>query len=459
MSTQSLGSRIGVVLAISAAALQSAACGGAGGTQATSADLQTGDVQSGSFVATVASTAAPSAPAATAPGAGVTALDPTKLPLIRPTNMKYVGSFATPFGLSGSSDFAFSGTAMTPYRATAGGQLTLYYKGHAQHPGAVAQLSVPESYAYSLQYDDLPKATVLQPFHDITDRALSASPNTLGDMVNGAGITGLLVHQGRLLASASLWYAAGQDNSHGVSGLTLSNSSDFEGFYRATGSKVVFPRAMSGSMVNIPSEWRLSLGGAILGGNYPTSIISANSFGPSLTVLSVDLSSKPARFTGQTMMFFPQDRPLCSSIGCEQSLNSLFTWATEYTGKAFIPGSRSILMVGRHPVGEMWYGGPVSPSGRPASCDDGGWGQKATGWEYRVAAFDANDLLRVKAGSLDWAAIRPYAVWPIPDFPVADCTFVKSATYDEESRQLFIAQGRGANIRIDVYLVGMGVSN
>jgi hypothetical protein len=103
----------------------------------------------------------------------------------------------------------------------------------------------------------------------------------------------------------------------------------------------------------------------------------------------------------------------------------------------------------------MWYGGPTSPTGKPASCDDGGWGQKATGWEYRVLAIDANDLVRVRKGLMKEWEVRPYAIWQLPDFPVADCTSIKSTAYDESSQSLFIAQGRGPNIRIDVYKVGI----
>jgi hypothetical protein len=346
---------------------------------------------------------------------------------------------------------------MTTYRAAPGAPLTLFYKGHDHHPGAVAQISVPAQFGRGLRFESLPKAAVIQPFRDVTDGALRSSPNSLGLMGNGAGVTGLLVRGGKLLVSASLWYEYSQNNSHGVSGVDLSEAGDFEGFMTPTGRSVIFPRAMSGSMVNIPAEWQAALGGDILGGNYPTSIISANSSGPSLTVLRVNTAARPARYEGETVMFFPLDRAMCGVPGCHESLNPIFTWATEYTGKAFIPGTRTVIFVGKHPVGEMWYGGPTSPTGKPASCDDGGWGQKAAGWEYRVAAFDANDLVRVRQGKLDRSAVRPYATWPIPDFPVADCTKIRSAAYDEETQQLFIAHGARADIRIDVYRVGANV--
>ena len=115
------------------------------------------------------------------------------------------------------------------------------------------------------------------------------------------------------------------------------------------------------------------------------------------------------------------------------------------------------MFVGRHPTGEFWYGGPTSPTGQAALCDDGGWGQKSTAWGYRVMAFDANDLVKVKNGTFTSSQVRPYGVWDIPNFPVNDCTFIKSATYDEATRQIYIAQGRGSDIRVDVYNVGFNI--
>ncbi len=393
------------------------------------------------------------APPSTALTTTETTIDPQVLPLVQPENMKYVGSFASPWGLSGVSDFAYSGSAMTVSSTSNPNARALFYTGIKGQ--AVSEIIIPNTLGISLNFNDLPKAIVAQPFSDLTEGALTASPNTLGTVTNGAFISGLITHQGKLIASASVYYDYSQNASHGISDITLNKTGDFTGFIPLSGNNVAFSRSNTGAMSNIPQEWQSLLGGKIIGGNQPLPIISGNSFGPSITIITPEFTTSPPQLKSETLVHYPSSSPLCGPVGCERTSNNLWNYSSEYLGRMFISGSRSILFVGRHPTGEFWYGGPTSPTGKAALCDDGGWGQKSTAWGYRVMAFDANDLVKVRNGSIHSSQVRPYRVWEIPNFPINDCTFIRSATFDETTKNIYIAQGRGANTRIDVYNVNI----
>jgi hypothetical protein len=341
------------------------------------------------------------------------------------------------------------------------GTVSLYYRGHDQAPDQVAQIAIPEKLSKSARYSDLPRATYIRPWTRVTGGALDAQVSTLGDHAgNGSFLYGILPFNGRLILSGTTYYSRNQEASHGVAALDLSPSS-FRGFFRLTGNKAVFPRAMGGGMTVIPSAWQALLGGKAIGGNAHVPIISANSFGPAMTVFDPDEIGLSAAPKGETLVFYPQDKPLCGAWQCEQNLNPLFTWASNYSGRAFVSGTRSILTVGVHPVGEMWYGGPVSDKGTRAFCDDGGWGQKAAGIEARVLAFDANDLLEVRRGRKQSNEVRPYSIWRLPEIESNRCWDIQASGFEPVSGLLFVAvrrfdeYGPQAFNRIEVFQINV----
>jgi hypothetical protein len=374
---------------------------------------------------------------------------PIELPLVQSAHMTYQGAFTTP-------GWTWTGRAMTTYRDPISNKLTLYFVGQDQVFDQIGQISVPDQYSKSLNYSDLPRSSVIQPLTNrITEGEIEKRPSSLGsEGGNGSFIYGLLPYNNRLIITATNWYSYEQLASHGVSGLKLSDTGDFKGFFKLSGPLASFPRAMSGAMAPIPAEWQSLLGGKAIVANAPVSIISVNSYGPALTVFDPDEIGNNISPQGQTLMFYPGSNPLCGAPNCEQTMNDDYTWMSADTGRAFVPGSRTVLTIGIHPYGEMWYGLGTNPAtGTETQCNDGGYGQKSTGMHSRVMAFDANDLLAVKKGTKKPWEVRPYAKWRLTDLE-QQCFRILNASFDPESSQLFVnVRDRDARNWIHVYTI------
>ena len=140
---------------------------------------------------------------------------------------------------------------ISAYKDPATNTLTLFMQGHIQNPGQIAQVAVPLTLVNSPVWTDLPMATVLQNFADVSENKLS----TVGDASNPILVYGTLVYNSRLIVAVSQYYGSEQHSSHGVSGLDLSVTRDFKGFYGFSGA-VAPPRALGGWMALIPAEWQ-----------------------------------------------------------------------------------------------------------------------------------------------------------------------------------------------------------
>jgi hypothetical protein len=376
-------------------------------------------------------------------------IDPTTLPLIQAKDFSYLGAFVVPGG--------FSGQAVTTYRNPKTSELTLFYRGHDQSSDTVGEMSIPKTLGLSQDFQKLPRSQTIQPWTKVTEGKLDGLNETgIGNAAgNGSFIYGLLADGEKLTIAASTIYSnTPQTASLATSSTSLSAIGDFNGFFALTG-KVKIQRAMGGSMAWIPAEWQKTLGGKAIVGNAPTSIISNNSFGPAITVFDPDTLGTSNE--GETLVFYPQANPMCGTVDCERTLNPVYTWSSGFTGRAFPRGSRSILAVGIHPTGEIWYGGPISPTGTAAFCNDGGWGQKASGHESRVFAYDANDLLAVKKGLKQTWQVMPYAHWRLPEVERSSCWTLTAATFDNESGLLFVVirEDRFLSVgsRVEVYKI------
>jgi hypothetical protein len=101
-----------------------------------------------------------------AAGGPVPSLSASTSPLLQQTNLVYEGGFRLPFGYFGGSSFDYGGSAMAfnPVNSS------LYFVGH-DHQQMVAEIAIP-SPVNSSRVDDLPVATVLQPFRDATEGRL-----------------------------------------------------------------------------------------------------------------------------------------------------------------------------------------------------------------------------------------------------------------------------------------------
>jgi hypothetical protein len=379
---------------------------------------------------------------------------PLDAQLLRAENFEYLGAFGLPQDPIGGSRFGYGGSALAPYTDPATKQTTLFIAGHPYFPGQVAQVEVPANFVKSNNYSLLPKARVMQPFSDITNGELNKANGSLGVVTNGASLYGLLVYNGKIISSATTYYDYAQNGSHGVGDLQLSLSSRFRGFFPFSSDTVAPARALGGAMSTIPLEWQNVLGGKALTGNQSVPIISTTSSGPALTTFDPDSVGSSPNIPGKTLLYYPLSNPLCGSLGCESAKNTIFNQTTMIRGHAFVPGTRSVLFVAKHGIGEYWYGGTTSPTGLVAAPGSDGWGPKSTQFEFRIYAYDVNDLAKVKSGRVKPWEVKPYSIWALPEISNNNPgPNMRGSTFDPDSGLLFITPDYMEQGRVEVYRV------
>jgi hypothetical protein len=378
---------------------------------------------------------------------------PAEEGLLYKSNMTYLGAFRLPQGDFGGSSFAYGGHGVAAYHDPFSGKSTLFMEGHAWYPGFVAQVEIPRSFVDSSNWEDLPKAPVLQNFFDITD----GKSDSLAD--DTFFVYGILPYNGRLIVGASEYYDGdySQVNSHGVSGFNLSTTNDFRGFYPVAAAANA--RSVGGYMTTIPYQSHSLLGGPVLTGNCCLSIITASSAGPAATVFNPDHVGTVTPIPGTTVLFYP----LVHALAPVDTQNNLFNLATHMGGLAFPAGSRSVLFVGRQGTGPYCYGCGINQDDScPGECAgeccvdpcDYSKGTHAYPYVHQMWAYDAEDLVAVKKGQMEHWEPQPYATWTLDDMDTSDCADIRGAGYDPLTRLLYVTQGFGDFPRVDVYQIG-----
>jgi hypothetical protein len=380
--------------------------------------------------------------------------DATTEPLLQASDITYIGAFRMPSTdpSGGVSGFNYGGKGVTPYHDPVSGKRTLFLQGHAQYDAQVAQIEIPTSFVKSSDWNALPMATVLQGFHDVTDGLL----DTAGNTYNGMPVNGMLVYNGKLIVAVTQAYGSNQVASHGVSTLNLSLGNDFLGFHPFASNVVAPPRALGGHMTTIPSEWQTLLGGPALTGNCCRSIIGATSAGPATTIFDPASVGVTNPIPGTTALYYPLTHPACGSANCESTQNNTFNLTTRVEGVAFPSGTRSVLFFGTHGTGPYCYGTAAECNG---FCLPDNKGPHAQPYREQVWAYDANDLLAVKNGTLETWQVQPYAMWEFGRGEIWDgsgpcAPFLQGASYDPETGRLYVIPDYGQQPVVHVYQVG-----
>jgi hypothetical protein len=376
------------------------------------------------------------------------------LPLVQNSDFEYMGAFALPEGVYGDSQFSYGGRGLTVHRDAQSGATSLFMQGHNQFDGKVGQIQIPTTFVKSSTWEDLVVANVLQPFRDVTDGEYSRNPSSIGDISSGAPIYGLLSYNNKLIVGVTIYYSTTQEGSHGVSSLNLSEPSDFRGFFKFSSSITAKPRALGGEMNLIPAEWQAALGGKAMTGNQAVPLISATSAGPAVTVFDPDQISSSAPIDGNTLMYYPLSSPVCGAEGCVSTSNPVYNGSSMIRGRAIIPGTRSLLFFGKHGLGEFWYGGDVSPTGKISATPGSGNGYQSEAYEARVWSYDLLDLKKVKEGLMKPWDIKPNATWRLSELTALspNANFTASA-YDEVTGLLYIIADSTQKQRVHVYKV------
>jgi PKD repeat protein len=380
----------------------------------------------GSFTATLTITNADSLSASSSATVTVSASGGSE-PLLHSSDLQYVGAFRVPAVLDtlGSGDYTYSygGTALA-YNPTDNG---LFIVG-MPYDQAISEISIPQSIVNSTNLDNLATADVLQAPVPVLNE-LPNNPPISGNS-GGMDIGGLLVNGNQLLGTAYAYYDSdGQAvYSHFVmSSLNLATAKA-GGLYQVgnQGAGLV-----AGYMTPIPTEWQAALGAPDLTGQADINIIGRTSSGPGafgFDPSKLGSSAAPAI----PYAYYPVNNPLGPYEG---PANPLQSGTAKVNGTVFVPGSSSVLFFGSTGTNYEGYGLP-SDYGDNVNSDKG---PHSLNGEYalQVWAYNANDYVKAKQGTLQPWQVQPYDVW---NFTVPNATTtVGGVAYDAKSGRLYLS--------------------
>lgn len=370
---------------------------------------------------------------------------PQAQPLVQAGNLVYLGKFTVPpddgTGGSTANALTYGGFALG---IGPDGQ-SLYFGCHDQG-SRLARVTIPSIGGL---------ARVVEPCVAVPNLK-GISPND----VNGIKLGGSLSWNGRLVVSGYAYYDASFAAlaTHFVG----SNVASLAGPYR-TGTDPV--GMVGGYMGAVPLEWRALFGGPALTGQCCISIISRSSYGPSVSVFDPDqlgTGATPSRM----LLGYPDAH---QTLGGYYQSGPYFNAATVMGGVAFPAGTRSVLFFGRHGTTHCYGTGTTDPTLHNTSNGQGGvWcydptnsykGPHGYPYHHQVWAYDANDLLQVKAGTKNPWDVLPYATWALPDIDGGNGTAtIRSATYDQATRRWYVTTDSGGSTpEVHVYEITSAV--
>jgi hypothetical protein len=379
--------------------------------------------------------------------------------LLSQSDFTYVGAFKLPSGSFGNPadtlDYAGGFVTGNVYNDPVHGK-TFFMSGYmsslmVSSAVRVVQIRIPAiiSDPNVVGLTGLSTGTAVQGFADPS--------NGIGTQALGGsqGFGSFVVYGGKLIGTEAVAYDASgsQKTSAWVSPLNFALSSQATGPYAFSGS--VPQRIIGGGFMTIvPPEWRSALGGPVVSGNGPTSIISRGTAGPSLHVVDADtLITQPSASTiiqSTPLVYYPCPHgDTTDQANCHQTLGAwnsndpnqiwngkpiphvtvvdphgrgTFTIAyednsTRMQGILFADGTRSVLFFGHKGLGRYCYG-IGSACGDLDSPDSKG--DHAYPYSEFVWAYDVLDLAAVKAGTkMPWE-VYPYTGWAFKVFGDGD---------------------------------------
>jgi parallel beta-helix repeat protein len=375
---------------------------------------------------------------------GKVSADATTQPLLHQSDMVYQGSFQLPggnFGMeNGTFEYAGPLTSGNVYNDPVHGK-TLFMAGYLEggyisDVASIAQIKIPSTLADSdvVGADNLPAASIVQGFDDPSNGKQSQILSGVG-----TGHGNVLVYNGKLIGTASSDYDAGcaQSKSAWVTSINFGQKSQATGPYAF--NSPVMPRLVAGGYLTlIPSEWQSLLGGKVVSGDGPWSIITCSNSGPSLHVIDADaLVAQPPSSTNINsipLVYYDYNHPSLGEWNSNlpgQVINGKlvpsitvtdprgrgnFTFAYNDSsavidGVLFPDGSRSVLFFGKKGMGAYCYGTGGASGGDCYDPDYTYKGGHAFPYTEFVWAYDANDLLAAKNGTKNPWDVLPYTGW------------------------------------------------
>ena len=353
---------------------------------------------------------------------------------IQPQDLEYLGAFRLPEA-SGGSSWAYSGQGLTyipggdPNGPDDGFPGSLMGFGHDQEM-QVSEISIPAP-VRSRNLDDLPTATTLQPFADLSGGLFDPQAVDLPR----AGLAYLPPQEGQ--QEAHLYFTFGAhfqefgEPSLGRRGLNLSQGAA-DGLWVCDGYS---PYVTDDYMFAIPPAWAAALGGRALAvGRAREGPWSGR--GPALFALAPWQEGNPPApgatlHSVQPLLLYGRQEPGATDmVSDETTAMQGYGDADHWWGGAWLTAGdkAAVVFVGTKALGKSWYGfanGVVWPyecaEQNPPTCpevpdwpydDRGYW---AEGYQAQLIFYDPADLVAVAHGEKETWEPQPYATLVLDD--------------------------------------------
>lgn len=353
---------------------------------------------------------------------------------IQPADLVYLGAFRLPDGSNGT-DWTYSGYGMTHYP---GGDPTgpddgypgsLFAIGNDQQQ-LVSEISIPAPViSPTKNVNDLPTATTLQPFRDITGGMFGPLELPRADLE-------YLPAQGSQ-TSGKIHFCWGQHfqfdqvPSHGWCELDLSDPQSAGAWYFGNYSNYV----TNDYLFEIPTDWAAA--------NTPGQRLATGRFrdgswggqGPALFAYGPWNDGNPpaanARLTSLTpLLLYGVQTPGAAEITNDPSMKmATYKEPDEWSGGAWLAAgaNAAVVLAGTKALGRSWYGfsngveyptsdepGTVYPEVPPWPHDQRGWWSEDI--EAQLIFYDPGDLAAVAAGSKQPYEPQPYATFALDSY-------------------------------------------
>jgi hypothetical protein len=393
---------------------------------------------------------------------------PMELPtgLIHPQDLLYMGTFRLP-KTGDEFGWEYSGYAMTfypggdPNGPDDGYPGSLYILGHDQKQ-YISEISIPApSISEANDVNELPIASTLQPFADITG-------GMFGELeIPRAGLA-YLPAQGSQ-STGKLYFCWGQHfqfervPSHGWSELDLSAPNPEGPWYIADYTNYI----TNDYLFEIPEAWAATYtpGLRLATGRFRDG--SWGGLGPTLLAIGPwNEGNPPAKNSTLEqvvpLLLYGEPQPGNPEIGIsEEHRMTYYSEPDEWSGGVWLTAGENsaVILIGTKAIGKSWYGfsnGVVYPtSGDPDEVypevppwphDDRGW------WSEEISAqiifFDPSELGAVATGTLETWDPQPYATLTLDEYlydPGFDYERYKryllgAAAFDRENGLLYIIE-------------------
>jgi hypothetical protein len=369
----------------------------------------------------------------------------------------YRGAFAYPPG----DEWAYSGHALAYYPdgdstgPADGYPGSLYTAGHA-HQDLVGEMTIPEP-AISGNFDDLPKASILQPLTDITGGWKDNC--TYNDDCIYREVDGLeyLPNVDKIVWNLRDWYntARYDQDSLGWSDLDMTDAqgvyhigerpSDNDVFHNAKACNYLFKAPESFADENLDGKW-------LIAGNHREAGALGGSQGPTLYALAPWGDGNPPA-SGQNLdalalLYYTEvyecvweadgdinehpDPDVCHFPGYRASDNwGGGVWVQTASGG-------DILIFGRKGLGDNCYG-PATLCGEDPCAPSSGY--HAYPYEPQILFYDPEELKQVVSGVKEPWEVLPYETRSAADEVIGgECALLGAAAHDPEGGFIYVTE-------------------